>query len=121
MADSYSLKADEDAHEHGRTPSKRSRTRRTVLERLVIDMLPTLGPGMSPAEVTERLKEDSPAHTDGLSSESLKTQVRTILREMWELEKVTRVPAEGPSADFSHRYVRRESAEADVDETPKKS
>jgi hypothetical protein len=76
---------------------------------------------MSPAEVTERLKEDSPAHTDGLRPESLKTEVRTILREMWELEKVSRVPAEGRSAGVSHRYVRRDSAEANRTATPKKS
>ena len=86
-----------------------------------MDMLPTHGPGMSPVEVTERLKEDSPAHTDGLRPESLKTEVRTILREMWDLEKVSRVPAEGRSAGVSHRYVRCDSAEADVDATPKKS
>ena len=87
MADSYSPKADADADEHNRTSSKRSRTRRTVLEKLVMDMLPTHGPGMSPVEVTERLEEDSPAHTDGLRPESLKTEVRTILREMWQREK----------------------------------
>lgn len=86
-----------------------------------MDMLPAHGPGMSPAEVTERLKDDSPTHSDGLSFESLKTQVRTVLREMWELEKVSRVPAEGPSAGFSHRYVRRDSAEADRTAAPKKS
>jgi hypothetical protein len=119
MADSYFSKADADGH--SRTYSRRSRTTRTALERLIIDMLPTHGPGMSPAEVTERLKEDSPAHKDGLSSESLKTQVRTILREMCELEKVSRVPAQGSNAGFSHRYVRHDSAEADVDATPKKS
>jgi hypothetical protein len=121
MADSYSPKATKDADEHSCTSSKRSRTRRTVFERLVMDMLPTHGPGMSPTEVTERLKEDSPAHTDGLSPESLKTQVRTVLREMRELEKVSRVPAEGPSAGFSHRYVRRDGAEADRTAAPKKS
>jgi hypothetical protein len=121
MADSYSPKATKDADEHSCTSSKRSRTRRTVFERLVMDMLPTHGPGMSPTEVTERLKEDSPAHTDGLSPESLKTQVRTVLREMRELEKVSRVPAEGPSAGFSYRYVRRDSAEADRAAAPKKS
>lgn len=92
-----------------------------VLERLVMDMLPAHGPGMSPAEVTKRLKEDSPAHTDGLSSESLKTQVRTVLREMWKLEKVSRVPAEEPSAGFSHRYARRDSVEADRTTAPRKS
>jgi hypothetical protein len=84
-------------------------------------MLPTRSLGMSPAEVTERLKEDSPARTDRLSPESLKTQVRTVLREMRELEKVSRVPAEGPSTGFSYRYVRRDSAEADRTAAPKKS
>jgi hypothetical protein len=93
----------------------------TVLEKLVMDMLPTHGPGMSPLEVTERLEEDSPAHTDGLRPESLKTEVRTILRQMWELEKVSRFPAEGRSAGVSHRYVRCDSAEADRTVTPKKS
>lgn len=86
-----------------------------------MDMLPAHGPGMSPAEVTKRLKEDSPAHTDGLSSESLKTQVRTVLREMWKLDKVSRVPAEEPSAGFSHRYARRDNAEADRTAAPNKS
>ena len=91
------------------------------MERLVMDMLPAHGPGMSPAEVTKRLKEDSPAHTDGLSSESLKTQVRTVLREMWKLEKVSRVPAEEPSTGFSYRYARRDSVEADRNTAPRKS
>jgi hypothetical protein len=40
---------------------------------------------------------------------------------MRELEKVSRVPAEGPSAGFSNRYVRRDSAEADRTAAPKKS
>jgi hypothetical protein len=86
-----------------------------------MDMLPTHGPGMSSAEVTERLKEDSPTHTDGLRFESFNTQVRTVLKEMWELEEVSRVPAEGPSAGSSYRYVRRNSAEADRTAVPKKS
>jgi hypothetical protein len=44
---------------------------------------------MFPSEVAEQLLEESSHLTHGLGPENLQTHVRIILKEMWELKKVS--------------------------------
>jgi len=98
---------------YAHTPSKRSTTLRDTLSPLIMQALPTRGPGMFPSEVAARLLRNSSQLPQSVNSENLETHVRIILKTKCELKDVSRAPAKGPNGGKSFTYVRCENSKHD--------